>query len=82
MKLILYGHMKFKDDRVPLIMQSVKTGSPDTIIKILKISDFILCRSVKGTQHLCDFLWALLLPDNATIQLYYKQLLNNVENLH
>ena len=24
----------------------------------------------------------LLLPDNATIQLYYKQLLNNVENLH
>ena len=40
-KLILYGHMKFKDDRVPLIMQSVKTGSPDTILKILKISDFI-----------------------------------------
>ena len=41
MKLILYGHMKFKDDSVPLTMQSVKTGSPDTILKILKISDFI-----------------------------------------
>ena len=41
MKLILHGHMKFKDDRVPLIMQSVNTGSPDTILKIPKISDFI-----------------------------------------
>ena len=24
--------------------------------------DDILCRSVKGRQHLCDFLWVLLLP--------------------
>ena len=51
-------------------------------LTIFSVGSVFLCRSVKGTQQLCDFLWVLLLPDNATIQLYYKQLLNNVENLH
>ena len=30
----------------------------------------------------CDFLRVLLLPNIADIQLCYKQMLNNVENLH